>query len=115
MAVCQEVRRAQGRLRTARWRSELDRRKAPTVRDVGMSLAVALATTNDFGRMTKADFDLLRRAILDLVARGFSETEARSTMRKLRIKMVDPGDRAGEASESTGPAIRLAGEAELPF
>jgi hypothetical protein len=80
-------------------------------------LAVALATTSDVGRMTRADFDLLRRALLDLEARGFSMTEARNVMRRLRIRMVDPAVRQGEASESTGPALTPSawGEAELPF
>lgn len=44
--VPEEVRRAQGRLRTARWRADMDRRKAPTALQIGMAMAVALATTN---------------------------------------------------------------------
>ena len=57
-----EVKRAKGRLRSAHWRDKLDKLRRPTVRDVGMALAHALATTSDFSKMTRADYDLLRRA-----------------------------------------------------
>jgi hypothetical protein len=110
-----EVRKAQTRLRTARWRSEMDRRKAPTLAEVGMALATALATTRFRAQLTPNDLDLLQRALLDLKARGFSIDEAKRTLRRLRIKMLDPADRAGEASESTGAPVRLPDEAELPF
>ena len=40
-----EVKRAKERLRTAHWRSSMDKRRAPSTRDVGMALAVALTTT----------------------------------------------------------------------
>ncbi|MDA9411805.1 hypothetical protein [Bradyrhizobium sp. CCBAU 45384] len=98
-----EVRRAQQRLRTARWRSEMDRRRAPTANDVGMALAVALATTSWSDTFTSFDYDLIRRALSDLEARGFDPKEVRKTMRRLRTRMVDPGDRAGEADESCPP------------
>jgi hypothetical protein len=101
-----EVRRAQGRLRTAHYRAELDRRKAPTTRDLGMALAVALATTPRLNTLTRSDFDLIRRALLDLQARGFDMAEARKTMRRLRSRLMDPADREGEADE---------GCSELPF
>lgn len=109
-----EVRRAQQRLRTARWRSELDRRKAPTTAEVGMALATALATTSWQDRLTRPDYDLIRRALSDLEARGFDPKEVRKTMRRLRTRMVDPGDRAGEADESCGPPI-WDDERRLPF
>lgn len=109
-----EVVRAQQRLRTARWRSEMDRRRAPTVSDVGMALATALATSSWSDRWTALDYDLLRRALDDLKARGFSIDEARRTLRRLRIKLVDPGDRQGEESEGCGPPIWDDGR-KLPF
>ena len=109
-----EVSRAKARLRTARWRSEKDRRRAPTTAEVGMSLAVALATTSWSDKLTSLDYDLLKRALADLQARGFSIDEARKTLRRLRVKLVDPGDRAGEADESCGPPI-WEDERKLPF
>ncbi|WP_256805750.1 hypothetical protein [Bradyrhizobium sp. Bra64] len=110
-----EVSRAKARLRTARWRSEMDRRKAPTVEQVGMALATALATTSWSDRLTQLDYDLLSRALDDLQARGFSITETRKTLRRLRIKLVDPADRAGEESEGCGPPIWQDDASKLPF
>ncbi|MDT4740254.1 hypothetical protein [Bradyrhizobium sp. WYCCWR 12699] len=92
----------------------MDRRKAPTVEQVGLSLAVALATSSWSDKWTSLDYDLLRRALDDLKARGFSIDEARRTLRRLRIKLVDPGDRQGEADESCGPPI-WEDERKLPF
>lgn len=109
-----EVRKAQQRLRTARWRSEMDRRKAPTVAEVGMALAVALATTNWSDKLTSLDYDLIRRALNDLKARGYSIDEAKNTLRRLRVRMVDPGDRAGKADDSCEPPI-WQDERRLPF
>lgn len=109
-----EVSRAKARLRTARWRSEKDRRRAPTVSEVGMSLAVALATSSWSDRLTSLDYDLLRRALDDLQARGFSVEETKKTMRRLRLRLVDPGDRQGEESEGCGPPIWDDGR-KLPF
>lgn len=109
-----EIKRAKQRLRTARWRSEMDRRKAPTTTEVGMALATALATTSWHDRLTPADYDLIRRALCDLEARGFSIAETKKTLRRLRIRMVDPGDRAGEADDSCGPPI-WEDERKLPF
>ncbi|OSJ32591.1 hypothetical protein BSZ19_18600 [Bradyrhizobium japonicum] len=94
-----EVSRAQQRMRTARWRSEMDRRKAPTAAEVGMALATALATTDWSDTLTSLDYDLIRRALSDLEARGFSNVEARRTMRRLRDRMVDPVDRPDEVTE----------------
>lgn len=47
-----EIRKAQQRLRTARWRSEMDRRRAPTTTEVGLGLSTALATTSWSGQLT---------------------------------------------------------------
>ncbi|MBB4377323.1 hypothetical protein [Bradyrhizobium sp. SBR1B] len=79
-----------------------------------MSLAVALATSSWSDRLTSLDYDLIRRALDDLKARGFSIDEARRTLRRLRIKLVDPGDRQGEESEGCGPPIWDDGR-KLPF
>jgi hypothetical protein len=110
-----EVKRAKASLRTARYRSELDRAKRPTTHDIGMSLAVALATTNWQSLLTDADYDLLRRALLDLQARGFSRDGALKTLRSLRIRLVDPADRQGEPDENCGMPIPITGERPLPF
>ncbi|WP_340672317.1 hypothetical protein [Bradyrhizobium ottawaense] len=94
----------------------MDRRRAPTVAEVGMALATALATTNWSDTLTGADYDLLRRALDDLQARGFSIDEARRTLRRLRIKLVDPGDRQGEESRGCGPPVwQDDDERKLPF
>lgn len=109
-----EVKRAQQRLRTARWRSEMDRRRAPTTTEVGLALATSLATLEWSTRFTGADSELLNRAFHDLAARGFSIEETKKTLRRLRVKLVNPGDRAGEADESCGPPIWDDGR-RLPF
>ena len=113
--VAPEVRKAQGRLRTSRWRSELDRKRAPTMRDIGMAMAVALATTSNLRELTMDDQRLVQRALHDLKARGFSIDEAKATLRRLRIRMVDPMDRQGEATESCAAPIGLPGEPEPLF
>ena len=92
----------------------MERRKAPTTTEVGLALATALATTSWQDKLTGADYDLIRRALMDLEARGFSIAEARKTLRRLRVRMVDAGDRAGEADGSCAPPI-WQGERELPF
>ena len=114
-----EVKRAQGRMRTARWRSSLDKKRAPTVADVGMALAAAIATTNWSDKLTPADFILLSRALHDMDERGFDVKEAAQTLRRLRNRLVDPADRAGEESEIAGvggfPNAWEQGERRLPF
>lgn len=96
-----EVRRAQGRMRTARWRSEMDRRRAPTAEQIGMAMVTALATTSR-GQvdLTRDDRHLVQAALHHLVANGFDIDEAKRTMRRIRNRLVDPADREGEASES---------------
>jgi hypothetical protein len=110
-----EVQKAQVRLRTSRWRSEMDRKRAPTASEVGMALAVALATTRNLRSFTVDDQRLVQRALHDLKDRGFSIDEALKTLRRLRIKMVDPSERQGEANESCAAPIGLPGEPEPPF
>lgn len=80
-----------------------------------MALATALATTSWSDGLTGADYDLLRRALMDLEARGFSIEEAKRTLRRLRLRLVDPGDRAGEESEGCGPPILQDESNKLPF
>lgn len=101
-----EVRRAQARMRTARWRSELDRRKAPTTRDVGMAMVIALSTMEHVGRLTEEDVNIVRRAFAYLEANGFAVEEAKALIRRMRLRLVDPADREGEESETRGPPIR---------
>jgi hypothetical protein len=110
-----EVRKAQGRLRTSRWRSDMDRKRAPTASEVGMALAVALATTSNLRSLTGDDRNLVMRALHDLKARGYDIDQAKATMRRLRNKMMDPLDRQGEATESCAAPIGLPGEQEPLF
>ncbi len=112
--VSPEVRRAQGRLRTDRWRSDMDRRKAPTAEQIGMAMVVAMATSSNLRGLTRAELDLFERAFHDLKARGFDIKEAVRTMRRLRNRLVDPADRDGEPTESS-VAFAAVGEPELPF
>lgn len=113
--VPKEVVRAQTRLRTAHWRIQMDRRKAPTAEQIGMSVLYALITSR-MSELTFTDRDLLARALMDLQARGFSVVEAKATLRRMRNRYVDPADRDAETSKCTGPAMRLSGVAgDLPF
>ncbi|WP_375312807.1 hypothetical protein WHZ77_05875 [Bradyrhizobium sp. A5] len=113
--VPKEIVRAQTRLRSAAWRVRMDSRAAPSSREIGMALVYSLITSR-LSALTFTDEDIVGRALLDLQARGFSITEARNTLRRLRNRYVDPGDREGEPNESCGPAPRLPGEEEsLPF
>lgn len=104
--VPKDVVRAQGRLRTARWRSDMDRRKAPTAEQIGMAMCVALATTSRQADLTRDDRQLVQAALHHLKANGFDIAEARKTMLRLRRKLVDPLDREGEASDSCAPPLR---------
>jgi hypothetical protein len=87
--------RARAGLRTAHYRNRLYQRRASST----YALVVAQAT-----------------ALADLQARGYDIVEAKSTLRKLRHRMVDPADRAVEPAEATSaqstPCTRhLIGEA----
>src|SRR5262245_44714761 len=84
-----EVRRAQGRLRTARWRSELDKRKRPTAEQVGMALVESLVT-GEFATLADRslpDYGLVRRALINLQNRGFDVDQTKEALRKLRNRM----------------------------
>jgi hypothetical protein len=95
----------------------MDRRRAPTAEQFGMAMAVALATTSRLDDLTVADRQLVQRALAFLTANGFDVAEAKATMRRMRLKLVDPADRDGEASESCAPPIRPSvwGEEEALF
>jgi hypothetical protein len=114
--VPKEIVRAQTRVRTASWRVKMDSRRAPDSREIGMALVHALITTK-LTAMTWTDKDLVARMLMDLQARGYDVNEAKATLRRMRNRYVDPGDRQGEATESCAPPIRLATEPDddLPF
>lgn len=101
---------AQQRLRTDRWRSDMDRRRAPTASQIGMSLVVALVTSR-LDELTPQDRGIVGAMLTDLQSRGFAVPEALATLRRMRNRLVDPADREGEPTESTGPAIVPGGEA----
>ena len=94
--VAPEVVRAQTRLRTADWRNRMDRKRAPTSAEIGMSMVFALITSR-MGELTFTDKDIVSRMLMDLQDRGFSVVEARATLRRLRNRYVDRGDRDGDA------------------
>jgi hypothetical protein len=71
-----------------------------------MAMVVALVTAESKKVMTGEDWDLVGRALADLQSRGYDLAEVKATLRKLRNRMVDPADRAGEPAESTGAPIR---------
>ncbi|EIG62804.1 hypothetical protein [Bradyrhizobium sp. WSM1253] len=104
--VTPEERKAKGRLRTARWRSSMDQRKAPTAEQVAMAMVVALTTMPNVGLLSEEDVAIVRRAFAYLRANGFDVEEAKSTLRRMRTRLVDPLDRQGEESEFCGPPIR---------
>ncbi|CUT13438.1 hypothetical protein BF49_4518 [Bradyrhizobium sp.] len=110
-----ELRRAKGRLRTARYRAAMDSRKAPSVETIGMAMVVSLATMYHVGRLTEEDVNIVRRTFAYLRANGYAVEEAQATLRRLRTRLVDPADRAGEASESCGPPIRPSSWGEAPL
>jgi hypothetical protein len=95
-----EIVRAQARLRTAHWRTRMDRRKRPSLEQVGVALAVAFAGHPQFTDIYSLEGTILERAMTDLQARGFSPREAQDVLRKLRRRLVDPGDRQNEESKS---------------
>jgi len=112
-----EIVKAQGRIRTAAWRNNLDRRCAPTNAQIGQALVLALVTSS-FDDLTQADRGIVGRALVDLNARGFSVREAQGMLRRLRNRLVDPVDREGEAGDKTAePLVSIAyGEAaKMPF
>ncbi|MDB6166015.1 MAG: hypothetical protein JWQ83_1155 [Lacunisphaera sp.] len=100
-----EIRKAKAQARTAAWRMECDRQRRPESRDVGMALLIALVTSDHLRDMTSTELRFVGAALADLEARGFDREETKAVMRRLRNRLVDPGDRQGEDSETTGPAI----------
>lgn len=88
--------RAKTRLRTAHYRSRLDQRCAPSTAEIGMALVVALVTSPSSSSMSRSDWNLVGRALADLQARGFDLREVKSTLRRLRGRMIDPADGGAE-------------------
>ena len=111
-----EIVRAQARCRTAAWRIRNDARRAPDTHTIGMAMLHALVTSR-LSEMTHMDRDLVSRMLTDLQARGFSITETRNVLRRMRNRYVDPGDREGEPTATTGKPLRLTREPDddLPF
>ena len=99
-----EVIKAQGRIRTAAYRNNLDRRCAPTTQQIGMALVMALVTSS-LDEITVADRGLLGKALVDLNARVFDLKEARAMLLRLRNRLVDPADREGEPGDGVGEAL----------
>lgn len=92
----------------------MDRRRAPTAEQVGMAMCVALATSR-LEDLTRDDRLLVMRALHFLQANGFSIDEAKATLRRMRLRLVDPLDRDGEASKSCAPPIRPSSWHEAPL
>jgi hypothetical protein len=78
----------------------LDRRCAPTTQQIAM----ALVTTRQ-SELTEADRGIVGRALVDLVARGFDLHEAKAMLRRLRNRLFDEADRAGEPGDSTAEPL----------
>jgi hypothetical protein len=100
-----KVIKAKARARTAAWRNDLDRMRRPESRDIGMSLVTALVRSPDLLDMTEPEVRFVTAALADLSDRGFDRAQTLKVLRRLRNRLVDPDDRHGEDSESTGPAI----------
>jgi hypothetical protein len=93
-----KITRAKTRARTAHYRNRLDQRGAPTTYQIGMAMVAALVTAK---RMSRSDWNLVGRALADLQSRGFDLLEMKSSLCKLRNRMVDPADREDEHAESS--------------
>jgi hypothetical protein len=113
------IRRAKAQARTAAWRMEGDRLRRPEARDIGMALVSALVTSENLRfSMTDPELRFVEVALADLEARGFDRGQIQTVLRRLRNRLVDPGDREGEESETTGPAIvpsAWGSETQSPF
>jgi hypothetical protein len=96
--------RAKTRLRTQHWRVRMDQAKRPSTHQIGAALVYALVIS-DAESMSRTDWGLVGRALADLQARGFDLGGVKASLRRLRNRMVDPGDREGEPGESTGAPI----------
>ena len=97
-----EVIREQARTRVARHRVELDRRRAPTVEQMGRAFIAAFATMDNINMMTAVELPAFNRMLVDLERRGFDLSEAKRTLRRLRNRMLDASAREGEPDDS-GP------------
>lgn len=95
-----EVLREQGRTRVARHRMELDRRRAPTVEQMGRALIAAYAVMEDVNKMMAVELPVFNRMLVDLRDRGFDIEEAKRTLRRLRNRTVDASARQGEPDDS---------------
>jgi hypothetical protein len=100
-----KITRAKARARTAAWRNRLDRLRRPEATDIGMCLVAALVTSPNLLDMTEPEVRFVSVALADLAARGFDRAETLKVLRRLRNRLVDPGDRAGEESESCSQPI----------
>jgi hypothetical protein len=94
--------RAKTRARTAAWRNNLDRMRRPEIRDAGMALVTALVTSQNLLDMTKPEIRFVTVALADLESRGFDRAQTLKVLRRLRNRLVEPGDRQGEESETAG-------------
>jgi hypothetical protein len=101
-----DIVKAKAQARTAAWRMQGDRLGRPEARDIGMALVTALVTS-DLSRLTveSGETTFITSALADLAARGFDRKQTLLVLRRLRNRLVDPGDRQGEESETTGAAI----------
>ena len=106
------IRQAKARARTAAWRNKCDRENRPEARDIGMALVTALATSPNLLNMTEPEVGFITAALADLDARGFDRAQTLRVLRRLRNRLLDPGDRQGEDSESTGAANHAYGMGE---
>ncbi|MGY8710471.1 hypothetical protein RAD16_32450 [Bradyrhizobium sp. 18BD] len=102
-----ELRRAQQRMRTARWRADMDRRKAPTIDEIGRALVEALVTSDSERLLnrTGAEFDLVKRTLVTLQEHGYSVEETLKSLRRRRNRLVHSSDRRGEDTQSTDGAL----------
>jgi hypothetical protein len=96
-----EVRRAKCRLRTAAWRNRLDRLRRPEIRDIGMSMVVALVTSPHLDHaMTDTELRFVDVALDDLQARGFDLEQVKIVLRRIRRRLSDSGDRSVKQSDT---------------
>lgn len=98
------IKRAKTRLRTAAYRKRLAERRIATPDQVAMAILKSLVTSS-VEDLLQGDRNLLARTLMDLQARGFDVSATTKALRRLRNELMDPADREGEATESTGPAI----------
>ena len=81
-----DVRRAQGRLRTAAYRCALDRRKAPESDVVGLAI-LAAAVTIEKDAIDAGSLRIVQLAFDDLISRGYARAEIETVFRRFRGKL----------------------------